>query len=1132
MLFRIAGLILTGLVLLSIGACKQKADTYTSGSGKTKDQIVNAKFTLLLPEQTGINFTNRFKEDYNYNIYIYEYMYNGGGVATGDVNGDSLPDIYFSATFGPNILYLNQGNLKFVNVTIPAGVAAPVGFKTGVAMADINNDGRLDIYSCRTSKTDNGQKTDHVFINMGNRMENGIAIPTFEDQSVKLGLDDNSNTNHVCFIDYDRDGDLDIFLLNHRLGFADATQLKLQQGEDGSVTRITKPNTPFESNRMYRNDNGHFTDITLQAGLESSAFGLSVTAADINQDGWMDLYVANDYIEPDRILINNHNGTFTDKYFDYLKHSSQNSMGSDVGDINNDGLVDIMVLDMKAEDPIRYKKLVNVMQYDRYSLLEQYGYGRQAGRNVLQLNNGNNTFSEIGQYAGVAETDWSWGTLLADFDNDGWKDCYIANGYRKDVTDFDYMNYTRDSLQRTGGVTQRRFPDINTVLDLVPEQKISNYLYVNNGNLQFIDVTKQAGLDQPSFSNGTAYADLDRDGDLDIIVNNMVDPAFVYRNDASGKHWLQIDVQEPKGNTDGIGVVADIYAGGLHQHQMLMTNKGFFSTSEPIIHFGLGDATQVDSIILQWPEGAKEIRRNIKADQRLVWKRGSGSPYTSRPKPKPAPLFTSLDTIPGWIHKEDEFVDFKRERLLPYMLSFEGPCMSTGDINGDKLDDIFVGNGSGFPAALFLQTPENTFTPALDETFKQDALYEDCGSVIEDFDADGDNDLIVISGGNAFALNDPSYMARYYVNDGKGVLNKSPNFPIIRTNAGAVLAMDYDNDNDKDLFIAGRNTPGAFPLAPKSYLLLNEKGKFRDVTSEVFPQFSDIGMITDMESGDLDGDGKMEIVIAGDWMPVTIYSYTGSKFTDKTESYGLSELTGWWKAVEVEDIDGDGDEDIIAGNMGLNHRLETSELYPVSLISNDFDDNGSQDPVLSFYYNGKLYPYAGRDAIIGQVPVLKKKYVRYTPYASATVEDIFTEDKVEESTRLTANTFMTVCLINDQNKFRVHDIPYQAQLSPIFDIIVRDFNGDGRKDILMAGNFLYSETETGEMDAGNGVLLIQNADKTFQYIPNMQHGFWAQDEVRELETLRLSDGREVILTANNQGPVQVHLISVTDKQLQ
>ncbi|MGB3079365.1 MAG: VCBS repeat-containing protein, partial [Saprospiraceae bacterium] len=967
---------------------------------------------------------------------------------------------------------------------------------------------------------------------MGSKIENGVAIPFFEDQSKQLGLDDNSNTNHACFFDYDRDGDLDLFLLSHKSDFSETSSIKLKQGEDSAITRIITHPSPFETNKLYRNENGHFTEVTHEAGLESTAFGLSVTTSDINRDGWMDLYVANDYIEPDRIYINNKDGTFTDRYNEYLKHSSQNAMGSDIADINNDGLDDIMVLDMKPEDPIRYKTMINVMQYDRYNMIQQYGYGRQVGRNVLQLNNGNNTFSEIGQYAGVSTTDWSWGSLIADLDNDGWKDIYIANGYRRDVTNFDYLNFVFDSLDRSGGITRRRFPDINTVLNLIPEQKVQNYLFINDKKLAFINATKQAGMDKISFSNGSALADLDRDGDLDLIVNNVRDPAFIYRNDITGKHWLQIDVQLHKGNTDGIGTSVDLYAGGIHQHEMLLTNKGFFSSSEPIIQFGLDDIKLVDSIILQWPAGTKEILRSVSADKRIVWNPGTGEPYTRHQKQKEDLLFTDAKEIQGWKHQENNFVDFKREKLLPYMLSAEGPCLSTGDVNGDKLDDIYIGNGSGYPKALFIQNANNSFTESQNPVFIRDSAYEDCGSVLEDFDGDGDKDLIVVSGGSSFNANDEKYMSRYYLNDGKGNFTRVHDFPIIRNNAGAVLAIDYDKDNDLDIIIAGRSTPGRFPEYPRSYLLRNDKGKFTDVTHEVFPELENLGMITDIKSGDLDGDQNPELVFVGEWLPITVCSFNKTKFENRTASFGLANTSGWWKSVLLADMDNDGDLDLFAGNIGQNNRLMTSEAHPVTLVSKDFDGNGSLDPVLCFYYNDKLYPYAGKDALIGQIPKLKKKFVHYTTYASATIHDIFTEEELKGSTTLTANTFQTLYMVNENKKFVSHPLPYQVQLAPVFDMVAEDFNQDGKKDILMAGNFMYSETETGEMDAGNGTLLLQNPDGSFSYVPNIEHGFWAQSEVRELKMLTRADGKREVVTVNNKGPVQFHILAHSDKSTQ
>jgi len=1108
-----------GLYAAFFSACKH--DPPATVAPPEELRKVDLKFTLLDPSVTGVQFKNQLLEDYHYNNFSFEYMYNGGGVAVGDVNNDGLPDLYFSSSRLANKLFLNLGNFKFVDVTTISGVSAAEGFKTGVAMIDINGDGRLDIYSCRTSKYDDGLKNDFFFINQGTELHDGIQVPIFKDEAKQLGIVDNSNTNQSCFFDYDRDGDLDLFLVCHKLGAEAANQVRLQQNTDGTVTRITTPTTPFESDKLYRNDNGHFKDVTKEAGVVTSAFGLAATAADINRDGWMDLYVSNDYVEPDFIFINNHNGTFTDHYKDYLRHSSQASMGNDIEDINNDGLVDIMVLDMKPGDPIRYKVLMNNMVYDRYQLLVQYGYGHQDGRNVLQLNNGNQTFSEIGQYAGVAATDWSWGVLMADYDNDGWKDIFVSNGYRKDVTQFDYLNYFRDSIKRTGELSAERFPDINQFIKFLPETKIASFVFVNGKNLQFYDATKQAGMDQVKFSNGCAYADLDADGDLDLIVNNIDSPAFIYRNDSPKKHWIQFVLQGPKGNPSAIGACADLYAGINHQYQMMITTKGFFSTSEPILHFGIGNTTTVDSIILHWPDGSAEKMDKVAADQRITWKKGQGKPYKDFAKAKPDPLFEKNNNAIKWSHSDNDFVDLKRERLIPYNLSSEGPCLAIGDINGDHLDDVYAGNGRGFPSALLVQTNQSTFSVQSEPAIRNDSTFEDCGAVLEDFDGDKDLDLMVASGGNDLPNNDNGYMARYYTNDGHGNFTRDNHFPIVRTNAGAILAFDYDGDGDKDVLIAGRCTPGGFPAAPKSFLLRNDKGVFTDVTESLFKECDALGMITDLDAGDVDGDRKIDLVVAGDWMPIRVFSFDGNKFVEKTNALGLEKTNGWWKSVLLNDIDGDGDLDLLAGNIGLNNRFHATADYPITLVYNDFDGNGSLDPILSYYWQGKLYPFAGRDAIIGQIPRLKKKYTRYTPYASATIQDIFTKDELSKSTFLYAYTFETTIFKNENKVMKAISIPYKTQLSPVYDFIVDDFNGDGKKDILMAGNYSYSDTETGEMDAGNGSLLLQQADGSFAYSENRDNGFWAQREVRELKSIHLANGQEAILTGNNRGPVEV-----------
>jgi enediyne biosynthesis protein E4 len=1073
----------------------------------------NTSFRLLSPTESGISFSNEINEDFSYNILTFEYLYNGGGVAIGDINNDGLQDIYFSGTFVSNKLYLNKGNLKFEDITDKAGVNANDGFKTGVTMADINADGWLDIFVCRTSKADDGKKDNQVYINNGDL--------TFTESAAKLGLKDNSNSNHANFFDYDLDGDLDLYLLNHRLGFKDAVRLRLAQNKEGNLSRQTDPMTPFESDRLYRNDNGKFTDVSKAAGIENSAFGLSATISDINNDGYPDIYVANDYIEPDYVYINNGNGTFTDKYPDYIRHSSQNSMGSDLSDFNNDGLLDIIVLDMIADDDVRYKQLMNIMQLERYETLVKYGYGHQVARNVVQLNNGNGTFSEMGQLAGVSNTDWSWGAFFADFDNDGYKDIYIGNGYKRDVTDMDYMTYTRDSIEKTGGVTQKRFPDINQFLDLIPSTKLQNYMFRNNGDLTFENVSDKWGLTQKTFSNGTAYADLDNDGDLDLVTNNIEDPAFIYENKTSGNNYLQVSFEGSKNNKLGIGTKVTLHmSDGSMQYQEMTTNRGFFSASQAILHFGLGNKNTVEKLTVQWLDGKTQVIENPKSNQHLILKHADASNTKLASEATPTPLFQTGNQA-QFTHEENEFQDFNRERLIPHKLSRLGPHLAVGDINGDNLEDFFIGNAMGNPSAMFIQNSNGSFVKKEIAALEKDKFSEDMDAVFFDADGDKDLDLYVVSGGGFKEAGNLVYQDRLYINDGAGNFTKAK-LPTINASGSCVSAYDYDGDGDTDLFVGGRHVPGRYPTIPQSYILQNDKGQFTDVTDKVCADFKNIGMITDIQWGDLDGDQKEEMIVSGEWMPITVFKNDGNKLSNISAQSGTANSNGWWNCLALEDFDKDGDLDIVSGNLGQNTRLKASETAPIALIYKDFDNNGGIEPIMAYTKNGELYPFAGRDALTKQISKIKKNYPRYEKYGTATVEDIFTKSAVASAARLDAKTFKTTYFENDgKGNFTAKSLPYEAQMAPVKNILSDDFNKDGNSDILLIGNDSSAETETGVYDAFNGVLLLGNGKGNFTFAKNKDIGLWASHEARDIKKLQLANGSFIYLVANNNAELQI-----------
>ncbi len=1114
--------ILLALVIILPFACNEDKPIPSNNSSHSNDSnYTGSRFRLLSPDESGVSFSNEIKEDWTYNILVFEYLYNGGGVAIGDINNDNLPDIYFTATFGSNRLYLNKGNLKFEDITDKAGVGATKGFKTGVTMADINGDGNLDIFVCKTSKADDGQKNNLLFINNGDL--------TFTESALKYGLEDNSNSNHANFFDYDLDGDLDLYLLNHRLGFKDAVRMRLSQLPDGKLVRLTNPLTPFESDRLYRNDgNGRFTDVSLQAGINNSAFGLSATVADINDDGYPDIFVANDYIEPEYVYINNGDGTFTDRYTEYLRHTSQNSMGSDIADFNNDGLLDIIVLDMIADDPVRYKQLMNVMVLERYETLVKHGYGHQVGRNNLQLNNGNGTFSEVGQLAGISNTDWSWGAFFADFDNDGFKDIYIGNGYKRDVTDLDYMVYTRDSIEKSGGVNTKRYPDINSFLALIPSTKLQNYLYKNKGDLTFENVSNSWGLTQKTFSNGTAYGDLDGDGDLDIVVNNIGDPSFVYENKTNelpDHNFLQVKLQGSKLNSNGIGTKVTIHqSDGSIQHQEMTANRGFFSASELLMHFGLKDQNSIELLEVTWPDGKSQTIKEIKANQKIVLKYANAGSANLAASNDNSTIFKAVANHLGanYRHVENEFQDFNRERLIPHKFSQLGPHIATGDVNGDRLEDFYIGGAMGSAGALYIQDKSGKFSNSSAATWEPEKAHEDMDCLFFDADGDADLDLYVVSGGNEKTENDPVYQDRLYLNDGKGNFSKSNNLPKITASGSCVSAHDFDEDGDLDIFVGGRVTPGFYPTIPNSYVLRNNKGQFKDVTSQIAPDFKNIGMVSDILWADIDGDSKAELVAVGEWMPVSILKYDGKQLKNITSNTGLENSNGWWNCLAVDDFDKDGDPDLVVGNLGKNTRLKASEDSPLSMFAKDFDGNGALDPIMTFSKDGKNYPFAGRDDLVKQVSKVKKKFPTYEKYASATIEDVFSEEEIKNALHLETKVLTSTYFENTGNgTFKPIEFPNEVQIAPVTNIFTMDVNDDGNQDIIMVGNNSGAETETGVYDAFNGVILFGDGKGNFKISKNIDNGLWAIKEARDIVGLQLADGRQLILVANNNDELQV-----------
>ena len=1070
-------------------------------------------FTKMSPEQTHIQFSNKLSYDRYFNIYTYRNFYNGGGVGIGDVNNDGKPDIFMTANMQPNKLYLNKGNFQFDDITDTAGIGKKGKWSTGVSMADVNGDGWLDIYVCNSGDIKGDNRENELYINNG--LVNGHV--SFTERGKEYGLNDRGLSTHAAFFDYDKDGDLDMFLLNN--SFKAIGSFNLQQNERNKRDSVG-------GHKFFRNDGNHFTNISEQAGIYGSVigFGLGVTVGDVNGDGWQDIYVSNDFFERDYLYLNKQDGTFKECLEDEMTSISNASMGADMADINNDGHPDIFVTEMLPQDEARLKMNITFENWDKYQLNLKYDYYHQFTRNMLQLNNGNNTFSDIGRFSGVSATDWSWGALITDLDNDGYKDIFVANGIYQDLINQDYIQYISNEKffkeVVSGGA------DYSKLIDLIPSEAIPNYAFWNKGDLTFENKAEDWGLGEASFSNGSAYGDLDGDGDLDLVVNNVNMPCFVYRNEAVQQHpenrFLKVTLEGEGKNRFGTGSKVTVWYNRTEAYQEQMPMRGFESTVDCCLNFGLGKCEKIDSVVVEWNDGRRSVLKEVKPNQHLVvHQQEAVKGLKEAVVEKKEMLFSQATDTYGldFIHQENAFIDFNRDRLIFHMLSTQGPRIAKGDINKDGLEDIYICGAKDQAGVLYQQTAEGRFIPTNERLLEADKGSEDTDALFFDCDGDGDEDLYVCSGGSEFGPQSLELLDRLYINDGKGLFKRSaqvlPSYNF--ESSSCVRASDYDGDGDLDLFVGIRLKPLQYGYPCKGYILQNNgKGMFSDVTAKTAPSLMKCGMITDAEWIDYDKDGRPDLAVTGEYMPVKLLHNEGTGFKEVTKQAGLEKTNGWWNRLIAADVNGDGYMDLIGGNHGLNSRFKATAEKPVSMYVSDFDENGSVEQVITCYNGEKSYPMALRHDLVQALPYLKKKYLKYAEYKLQTIEDVFTSAQLKKAERLDAYEMRSCVFINDKKGgFTLHPLNSEAQLSPVYGIAVKDIDGDGKVDIVLGGNFYESKPEAGIYDASYGTVLKGDGNGSFQPMSSSQSGLHIRGAVRDMLWLNHKEHPLLLIAKNN-----------------